>query len=682
MAARSEGRSGGAAALSFVRQAVKPLFFLSLLPAVITYFHIQRRMVGEFVYVRATAGTDSPTQQQQNYEGLYYRQQTGLGADAGAVVYRKLLLDDGPGDAVQAALALARREGGGDQIFRRPIFLVSSAGIKNGRKEAEEQQLCLFVPENNSSSSTGSRNDEFAAGAAAASAECRQPVVITNQWSNFLTASRRSGPAFWNDVTVQIPATSLIVTVNVLLAGIYWNARTDPATVAKVYRRMVGGGASNYEIWRSFSGATAHFEIWHLGLNMMSLLALGRDLEQGRSWMYPSIVFFLYNVSLIPLVTLIWLGLQWLTDRYYHVVSTSTASTSSTSNNAHHQQHHRPTVGYSGVLFAWMVVASLEQRRTCPVIFWPDLCFETYQGHYGLKFNLGPVVQLVILQVLLPRVSLSGHLAGILAGFGVHWGLLPIRFVQPAILIPVLYLLYLRFLRRAVFTSVTLLQTTRVLRGCALFWTAGVDTPYPQVLFLGQLLVLAGSLLVFGPFSSLSLSLGVSIVYWFLFCATTQGNEATSSDTAPASFVFARGFIVAAVLVLINDAMAIGSWLALHSCSWFLTFLIVARTVTLLASLFLAQLMLMLDRGILERTLGFTTLQPLRALSNHPWLPKITATAGESPLPDEGDAEANDGESSSWAPFAGGGQRLGGGSVRARDQEAEASNSRELSRLL
>jgi len=301
MAARSEGRSGGAAALSFVRQAVKPLFFLSLLPAVITYFHIQRRMVGEFVYVRATAGTDSPTQQQQNYEGLYYRQQTGLGADAGAVVYRKLLLDDGPGDAVQAALALARREGGGDQIFRRPIFLVSSAGIKNGRKEAEEQQLCLFVPENSSSSSSsGNRNDELAAGEAAASAECRQPVVITKQWSYFPAASRRSRPTFWNDVTVQIPATSLIVAVNVLLAGIYWNARTDPATVAKDYRRMVGGGApQHFEIWRSFSGATAHFEIWHLGLNMMSLLALGRDLEQGRSWMYPSIVFFLYNFLVV-----------------------------------------------------------------------------------------------------------------------------------------------------------------------------------------------------------------------------------------------------------------------------------------------------------------------------------------------------------------------------------------------
>ena len=507
------------------------------------------------------------------------------------------------------------------------------------------------------------------AAAAAASAECRQPVVITKQWSNFPTASSRSRPAFWNDITVQIPATSLIVAVNAVLAGIYWNARTDPATVAKVYRRMVGGGG-HYEIWRSFSGATAHFEIWHLGLNMMSLLALGRDLEQGRSSMYPSIVFFLYNVSLIPVVTLIWLGLQWLTDRYYyhHVASTS--------NNAHHQ-HHRPTVGYSGVLFAWMVVASLEQQRTCPVIFWPDLCFDTYQWHYGLKFNLGPVVQLVILQVLLPRVSLSGHLAGILAGFGVHWGLLPIRFVQPAVLIPVLYLLYLRFVRTVVFTSVTLLQTSRVLRECALFWKAGVDTPYPQVMFLGQLLVLAGSLLILGPFSSLSLSLGVSVVYWFLFCATTQVNETTSSDTTPASFVFARGFIVAAVLVLINDAMAIGSWLALHSCSWLLTFLIVARTVTLLASLFLAQLMLIPDRGILEHTLGCTTLQPLRALSNHPWLSKITATAGESLSPDEGDVEANDGESSSWTPFAGGGQRLGGGGGGA-----EASNSRELSRLL
>ena len=40
------------------------------------------------------------------------------------------------------------------------------------------------------------------------------------------------------------------------------------------------------------------------------------------------------------------------------------------------------------------------------------------------------------------RVSFVGHLAGIVAGFALHWNLLPLELVQPAILVPTLFLGY------------------------------------------------------------------------------------------------------------------------------------------------------------------------------------------------------------------------------------------------
>jgi hypothetical protein len=37
-------------------------------------------------------------------------------------------------------------------------------------------------------------------------------------------------------------------------------------------------------------------------------------------------------------------------------------------------------VGFSGILFAWMVIATLQtQQKSCPVFFLSDLCFDVYQ---------------------------------------------------------------------------------------------------------------------------------------------------------------------------------------------------------------------------------------------------------------------------------------------------------------
>ena len=214
------------------------------------------------------------------------------------------------------------------------------------------------------------------------------------------------------------PTTTLLIAVNVLIALIYWNRGTPPSSVAKIYNKIVLNG----EYWRSFTGATAHFEPIHLGFNMMTLYSLGTELEPS----YGSVPFLFYNISLIPITTLIMMAIVYL-----QITITGNAALGETS-----------TVGYSGVLFCWMVIASLERSETCQIPFLPELCFSTH--HFGgFRFNIGPIVQLFVAQIIMKRVSFVGHLAGIVAGFLLHWNLLPLEFAQPEVLIPGMYLIIL-----------------------------------------------------------------------------------------------------------------------------------------------------------------------------------------------------------------------------------------------
>ena len=214
------------------------------------------------------------------------------------------------------------------------------------------------------------------------------------------------------------PATTLLMAINIALAYLYWNRRTNPADVSKVYSKIV----YDHELWRSFTGATAHFEALHLGFNMMALYSLGTELEGG----FGSIPFLFYNISLIPITTII-----MMVTIYFQIKVTGNAALAETS-----------TVGYSGVLFAWMVVASLEQPQTCPIPFFENICFKTHD-FMGFKWNVAPIVQLVVAQFIMRRVSFLGHFAGIVAGFLLHWHVLPLDVVQPCVLIPLLYFIHL-----------------------------------------------------------------------------------------------------------------------------------------------------------------------------------------------------------------------------------------------
>ncbi|KAG7344092.1 rhomboid family protein [Nitzschia inconspicua] len=220
--------------------------------------------------------------------------------------------------------------------------------------------------------------------------------------------------------------TYFLLLVNIGLYLLYWQRQVPLSVVALNSQLLLG------DLGRSLTGNLAHFEIWHLGVNMMSTYALGNEMSLERS--LGTIPLFLLTVSWIPLMTMIVVVLQLFKTMLCSrdAISLSLASDMmSTFPNM---------VGFSGILFAWMVVATLQtQQKSCPVFFMPDLCFDVYEIG-GFSVSLGPIVQLVVLQVILPRASFMGHLAGIVLGFLFHWKVQPpLEWIQPCMLFPLLW---------------------------------------------------------------------------------------------------------------------------------------------------------------------------------------------------------------------------------------------------
>ena len=245
---------------------------------------------------------------------------------------------------------------------------------------------------------------------------------------------------------IQHPATVLLLLLNIGLAFHYWNRRVNPSSVSKQYSKIV----DNHEWWRGLTGATSHFEPLHIGFNMMSLHTLGTELEGG----FGSINFFMYNVALVVMTSIVMMAMVYARIRYYQRQQVLNNTTSYEQKIV--QLRETSTVGYSGVLFAWMVISTVERsQETCPIPFLNDVCFSTYS--FGqLKFNIAPVVSLFVAQFIMPRVSFMGHLSGIICGFALHWGWPPIELGSPNVLVGGIFLLGNLFWRKRVVPVVPL----------------------------------------------------------------------------------------------------------------------------------------------------------------------------------------------------------------------------------
>lgn len=241
---------------------------------------------------------------------------------------------------------------------------------------------------------------------------------------------------------MEKPTTHLLIGLNLVLAFYYWNYSTPIQSVAKIYSRIMD---APFEPWRAFSGALAHFDLMHIGFNMMTLYGMGMSLEQTQMTKWyrpysPSLSFLCYNIALVIWTSVTLMGLKKIQVYWMQMRRGDTAGLEID------MIQNGPTIGYSGVLFSWMVIETLERSETCPIPFLPDICFETHE-FLNIKWNLGPIVTLGITQLILRRASFVGHLAGILCGYAIHIGLLPYKLmIVPHVLLPLVLLWYYGFI--------------------------------------------------------------------------------------------------------------------------------------------------------------------------------------------------------------------------------------------
>lgn len=210
---------------------------------------------------------------------------------------------------------------------------------------------------------------------------------------------------------MQRPVTTALLIVIFGVAYYLWAYKVDPSSVAYSYDAVVNKG----EYWRTITASFAHFELLHLAFNTMSLYQLGLMLEP----VYGSATFLYLNLSLVLLTMLICTAI-------YHVMIHRYGRA-----DVVHQQ----AVGFSCVLFAWMVALSVRQSQYCPIFLFPSFCVDTWQiplpsalagalGIPSIPVNIGPLTLLVFTKVLIPRSSFVGHLSGIVIGYPLAWSLL------------------------------------------------------------------------------------------------------------------------------------------------------------------------------------------------------------------------------------------------------------------
>jgi len=414
------------------------------------------------------------------------------------------------------------------------------------------------------------------------------------------------------------PSTCAVMLLNVALAFHYWNRRVDPSSVSKQYARIVG----EHEWWRGLTGATAHFEPLHIGFNMMSMNTLGSEIEGS---LLNSVEFLMWNGALVVYTTMIMMAMVYARIRYLQrkIDACGNAQPQLQATYEEKQEKVRDTssVGYSAVLFAWMVISTMERKQpTCPIPFLNDVCFSTYEvpGLPFLRFNLSPIVSLFVCQFIMPRVSFMGHLAGIVAGFLLHWGLLPpLELSSVNVLIGGVFLLglwrrrrvvpvepllvasmdeeggrdhnaYLQSLIEEIYTHQSASEATYNRRNAAV----GSDDQFQQskqrkkdrllseinqkqrtLLTIRNLMaaVLGGSFFINGG-NSLVLSQCVILIYFIFAVRSTQivwaythsrvEDDILAQEKVRAGIIW-RGYLMSAVISMVIDSMSIASWVCL-----------------------------------------------------------------------------------------------------------------------
>ena len=210
------------------------------------------------------------------------------------------------------------------------------------------------------------------------------------------------------------PATALLMATNA--GGFLWQKLHPDVDVAVSTNDIV----DRRQYWRSLTAVFAHANAFHLLMNMSSLQSLGEALEQGfMAFLTTTFAAIIYGEAIACLLD----------------VSLSFVMTSSSP--------HRRRLGFSGVLFSWMVVATSTKDSVYCLPF--NLCFTTHElGPF--RVNAAPFILAAAIQVVVPRASFVGHAAGAIAGFPLTAGLV----LSPTTLLVLVALFDIRRQRRSI----------------------------------------------------------------------------------------------------------------------------------------------------------------------------------------------------------------------------------------
>ncbi|KAB1213271.1 Rhomboid-related protein 4 [Morella rubra] len=191
---------------------------------------------------------------------------------------------------------------------------------------------------------------------------------------------------------LEKPATSCIIGICTAIWFYIQKKNIGYSHVGLSYETAIEG-----HHWRILTSAFSHISVLHLVFNMSALWSLGLVEQLGHMGL--GVEYYLqYTLVLVVLSGLLVLGM-------YHVLI-----------YRFKLEHYRrvTAVGYSCVVFGWMTILSIKQPSSKLNLF----------GFLSLPISFAPFESLVFTSIIVPQASFLGHLAGIIVGYAIGWGLI------------------------------------------------------------------------------------------------------------------------------------------------------------------------------------------------------------------------------------------------------------------
>ena len=137
------------------------------------------------------------------------------------------------------------------------------------------------------------------------------------------------------------PITNIILFFLSYIAYYIWAYRIDQGLLTFSYAAFI----DNKEWWRVITASVSHFDLMHLGFNAMGVYQI--DMES----IYNSVKYLYLSINLIIITILIVTGIFYILITRYN----------------QQQFIYAQSVGYSCVLFAWLVASSVRMNEFCPL---------------------------------------------------------------------------------------------------------------------------------------------------------------------------------------------------------------------------------------------------------------------------------------------------------------------------